>query len=116
MSETRDWFSIQKDGPLGIEADRDGDSLVVRALGEVDISTAPTLESSLKWAEEQDASAITLDLTQVRFMDSMGLHVLLSAAAYSREHGDRLRIDVGSGAVRKLIELTGTGDALPLSA
>jgi hypothetical protein len=46
----------------------------------------------------------------------MGLRVLVWAARESREDGDRLRIDCGSGAACGMIELTALDRSLPLTA
>jgi anti-anti-sigma factor len=56
------------------------------------------------------------DLGGVDFIDSTGLHVLLSAAKRSREDGNRLSIWLGPGtAVRRLVELCGVEEQLPLT-
>lgn len=111
-----DSISIRKHGSLTIRTEQPGDSLVLRANGELDIASAPGLEHSLLHALESGASSVVLDLTAVTFIDPVGLRVLLWGAGRSREHGDRLRIDCGSPAVRQLIDLTGSGRDLPLSA
>ena len=109
-------ISVRKHGPLTIRVEQDRSSLVLWAAGELDIASAPGLEHSLLHALEGGAPTIVLDLTAVSFIDPVGLRVLLWAAGRSREHGDRLRIDCGSPAVRQLIDLTGSGRDLPLSA
>ena|SRR5215208_441658 len=105
-----------KRGPLSLEIERDGDSLVVRASGELDLATAPMLEKCLLHAFEGEASPIILDLTAVSFIDSMGLRSLLRAARHSDENGNHLRIDCGSAPVRRMIEVTGLKRSLPLTA
>jgi anti-sigma B factor antagonist len=92
------------------------EACVVRVAGELDIATAPTLESSLLHAMESGAASIVLDLERVSFIDSMGLRLLMWAANESREDGDRLRIDCGVGAARRMIQLTGLEHLLPLTA
>jgi anti-anti-sigma factor len=104
-----------RNGPLRIRSDRNGDSLVIRAVGEIDLASVDMLRKSLLDAFESSVSSMTLDLTQVGFIDPSGLRVLI-AAADSGENGDRFRIRCGSGAVRRLIELCGLESALPLSA
>src|SRR5215208_8109152 len=102
-----------KRGPLSLEIERDGDSLVVRASGELDLATAPMLEECLLHAFEGEASPIILDLTAVSFIDSMGLRSLLRAA---RNSDSRLRIECESAPVRRMIEVTGLKRSLPLTA
>ena len=109
-------ISVRKHGPLTIRIEQDRNSIVLRASGELDIASAPGLEYSVLQALESGASSIVLDLTAVSFIDRAGLRVLLWAAGRSRGGADRLRIDCGSPAVRQLIDLTGSGRDLPLSA
>jgi anti-sigma B factor antagonist len=105
-----------REGPLRVGIDRDGDSLVVRAVGEIDFASVKMLRESLLDALETDASSMTLDLTEVGFIDSSGIQVLVWAAGRSGENGDRLRIRCGSGPVRRVIEVCGLESVLPLSA
>ncbi len=109
-------ISVRRHGPLTIRVEQDRNSLVLRAVGELDIASAPGLEHSLLHALESGASSIVLDLTAVSFIDPVGLRVLLWAAGRSPEDRDRLRIDCGSPVVSQLIDLTGIGGRLPLIA
>ena len=101
---------------LAVRIDEDDGRLAVRVEGELELATASELESALLRAMESGAESILLDLERVSFIDSEGLRVLFWAARQSREDGDRLRIDVGSGHVRQMIELTRLEDSLPLTS
>jgi anti-sigma B factor antagonist len=92
---------------FAVRVEQDGEGLAVRAVGEIDIATAPALESAMLGALESGAVSILLDLEQVSFIDSMGMRVLVWAARECREDGkpDRLRIDCGPGPVRRVLEL-----------
>jgi len=102
-------------GAFSVWEHEDGDALAVHAVGELDISSAPALEHSMLHALESGAPSVVLDLTEVTFIDSMGLRTLLWAAKHSGENGDSLRIRMGS-AVRRMIEMTGVERLLPLIA
>jgi anti-sigma B factor antagonist len=106
--------SVRKDGRLTVRIERDGDSLVVRALGELDIATANSLDEELRRVWYCDASPIMLDLGEVDFLDSVGVRSLLAVAKNSRENGDRLRIRLASAAVRRVINVVGFERSLPL--
>ena len=101
---------------LDVDVAHVDEACVIRLQGELDIATAPSLESALLHAMDSGAASIVLDLGRVSFIDSMGLRVLVSAAKESRKNGDRLRIDCGSGPVRRMIEFTSLGRSLPLTA
>jgi anti-sigma B factor antagonist len=103
-----------RQGPLDVQLDQDGESLTVRASGELDIATTDALQKALRQAFDGDASAIILDVAEVTFIDSMGLRALLWAAEH--QDGHRLDIRCGSGAVRRMIDITRTEAMLPLIA
>jgi anti-sigma B factor antagonist len=52
----------------------------VRVAGDVDMATASELRNALDEVERSDAIAIVIDLGDVTFIDSSGLHVLLMSA------------------------------------
>ena len=94
---------------------RENGSLVLNVSGELDLLTAAALEGSLLGAVEDDDAHVTLDLTDVTFIDSSGLVMLLSLAQRSQENGDWLRIRCGCAApVRRVIEICGAEGRLPL--
>ena len=107
--------SVRKDGGLTVRIEQDGDSLLVQALGELDIATADALDEELRRVWYCDASPMILDLGEVDFLDSMGLRTLLAAAKHSPENADRLRIRLGPGAVRRVIDVSGVERSLPLA-
>lgn len=109
-------LSSAREGPLRVGIDRDGDSVVIRAVGEIDLASVGMLKKALMDALESNAALMTLDLREVGFIDSSGLKVLLWAAARSRENGNHLRIRRGAGAVRRTIEVAELESVLPLSA
>ena len=106
-------ISVRKHGGLTIRIDRAGESLAVRAAGELDIASAPALEDSLLHALESGASSIVLDLTSVGFIDSAGMRMVLWAAGRSDQKEDRLRTRCGACVTRRMLGLTGRGHALP---
>ena len=87
-------------------------TLVVR--GEVDLASADTLAAALEAAQQSDAERILLDFSDVAFLDSSGIRVMLAAMKYSREHGGRLRMSGGyTSQVQRVLEVTGVIDSLP---
>jgi len=99
--------------PLSVEVERDGDVLVIRPGGELDISTTQTLDAELRKAIASDASEVLLDLGGLSFIDSTGLRLLVFAASHSRANGDRLRMRHGPAAVEQVITLSGLDQLLP---
>ncbi len=94
---------------------RDGRVTLILA-GELDLASRPLLDGQLQTACGQAAKTIELDLADVTFMDSTGLHGILAAQALCAERGCELQLLRCSEPVRRLFELTGTIDQLPFSS
>jgi anti-sigma B factor antagonist len=88
---------------------------VVAAAGEIDIATAPRLHADIKQAFASGAHALRIDLSAITFMDSSGLHVLIDAARRAEALDCELTIACAPPNVRRMIEIAGFGDLLPLS-
>jgi anti-anti-sigma factor len=89
----------------------------VRVKGEVDLSVVGELDREMRRAEATDANWIELDLDQLEFLDASGVRLLLSLSQRSRSNGNRLRIrPASSPQVRRVLELTGVAERLPIEA
>jgi anti-sigma B factor antagonist len=91
-------------------ADLRGDRLIL-VHGELDIATAPRLAALLKRLRER-RHPVVLDLSEVAFMDSSGLNVLLDARDSSRRDGWSFRIRRVSPRVARLARLAGAEDLI----
>lgn len=90
---------------MRFRAERLGRSRQVRLLGELDASTADELRTVLESIAETRGD-IELDCSELTFMDSSGLHVLLGAARELGTDG-RLLVSNPTSTVRRLLSLTG---------
>jgi anti-sigma B factor antagonist len=79
----------------------------VTVSGELDIATAPQLADALSEAL-RDCVAVILDLSELEFMDSVGLQTILSANARLADVGCRLVLIAGGHQVQRIFEITGT--------
>jgi anti-sigma B factor antagonist len=96
-------------GPqLLLETTRIGSHDVIVAAGEIDLASAPRVESAIEQFAGQE---VVLDLRGVEFMDSAGLKVLLSQRSRLEDSGGALRLVLSEGAVMRLLELTNVSDA-----
>ena len=77
-------------------------------VGELDLATAPILERAFDLVfDDGDVRMIVVDLAELSFMDSSGLHLLLRMTEACRA-GDRLRVVNSSPAVVRLLDVSGT--------
>lgn len=80
----------------------------IRVRGELDLSNARLLQDHLDAAIECEAGDLLVDLFDVTFIDSSGLHVLLDTDRQLRVVGRRrLRLVTPSPAVTRLLDLAG---------
>jgi anti-sigma B factor antagonist len=92
-------------GEPPIEVRRDeGGALAVR--GEVDPASAPEFRARLQSAAGEDPGDLVLDLTELRFMDSSGLKVLIEIAGGLGE-GRALVLRNPQRGVLRLLDVAG---------
>jgi anti-sigma B factor antagonist len=92
---------------LKISTASQGGHAVVSVYGEVDLYTAPRLQTELAALVRDGVSRLVVDLSGVEFCDSTGMNVLLSAMKRLREHGGSLELAAPRSAVRRILQVTG---------
>lgn len=83
------------------------DYVVVEVNGEVDLATAPALRGHLLSVLRKHGNQVILDLAGVDFMDSSGLHLLLSTERRARLLGGALRLVAPQRNVTRVLQVTG---------
>ena len=92
---------------------RPGDGGTVVAIsGEVDVCTEAPLQQSLLRIIRECGAKLMLDVSGVSFIDCAGLRALLLTRRRAEMRGGCMRLIATSAAVRRIIELTGTHEAL----
>ena len=94
---------------LKVSSRSQGDHELVIATGEIDLYTAPRLQSELAAviASAAPAARVIVDMSGVDFCDSTGMNVLLSCLRQARERGGELELAAPRPAVRKILSVTG---------
>ncbi|MDP1818767.1 MAG: STAS domain-containing protein [Acidimicrobiales bacterium] len=88
---------------------------VLTLSGELDLSSVPALEEALAGVAP-GAEQVVVDLGRLRFMDSAGIGCLARAQLELRKANRRLVLHSPSGAVRKVLEMTGLDQKIEISA
>ncbi|WP_327003283.1 STAS domain-containing protein [Dactylosporangium sp. NBC_01737] len=86
---------------------------VVSLVGECDLTTREELTTVLLAAVDS-APVIVVDLTALRFIDSSGVHGLVTGHHAAQRQGRRLHVVNAGGAVADVLEMTGVGELLAL--
>jgi anti-anti-sigma factor len=97
------------------KASNDGERLVVALSGECDLTVRAELAAALADAVDR-SPAVVVDLTALTFLDSSGIHELVTAHHASRERHGHLSVRNATGVVATVLEVTGVGAMLGLAA
>lgn len=90
-----------------IDVTRNGGEVRIALAGEVDADSARPLRSSLAdLGQSRDFTRLVIDLRRVAFMDSTGIHLLLTALDQSRRDGFELVLMKAPASVHRVLELT----------
>ena len=95
---------------LSVQIDRTGQVSRLEVAGELDIATVPDLEGAFEQVRREDPQTIVIDLSQVTFIDSTGVRLLLLMT----ERCDGALGMVLSPQVDRVVEITGIRPSLPV--
>lgn len=102
-----------EDGATTLTTERVGAALVLRVRGDVDSYTVPDLRSAMFEAVVDGTGPLVLDLSQVRFLSSTGLRLLIDVR--DAVNGRSVRVVTGGNrAVDRPLEITGVDGELCL--
>lgn len=96
-----------------VRACHDGSAVTVALVGEIDVAAADRVREALTCAISQARPRLIVDLSEVAFIDSSGLHVLTAVHRLCRDADSTLTIRPGPPNVQRVFELTGLVDRLP---
>lgn len=105
-----------RDGTLTIRVRDDGSRCTVALVGELDLANTAALSAALEQAASEGDLLLTIDLSELEFIDSTGI-ALLVATHRRLEGSDRLTlVPSRKDAVRRVLALTGLDAELPFAA
>ena len=98
---------------LELRSERRDDEHVIALAGELDLDGAQRVSQELERAAAADVRRVVLDLSQLEFIDSSGIRLIVEADARLRTEGERLALIRGPQPVHRVFELTGVAERLP---
>ena len=93
-------FRLDTIGPVG-------DLAVLQVTGEVDLYSAPMLRERIRELAAGGAVHLIADLSEVDFLDSTGLGVLVGGLKRVREDGGSLALAVRTSRILRVFQITG---------
>jgi anti-sigma B factor antagonist len=97
---------------LRIDHKRSADQHRIRLVGELDVSNVDQARRALSTAIEGEDAAVIVDMSELEFIDSTGISMLLDAQAASRLDSNRLGFRDMHPQVARTLELTGADQQL----
>ena len=113
MAANRDPGFPNDPDSLNIVVRRDGTTTAIEVHGEWDLAGLASIRQAIAWVMDDLPECIVLDLSQVRFMDSTGLHAALELAQRTAAANKRLVMIPGPAPVDRMFEVTGLREELP---
>ncbi|HEY3673831.1 MAG TPA: STAS domain-containing protein [Acidimicrobiia bacterium] len=98
-------MDAENDG-LTLHVEQDGQGPVLHVKGEIDLVTAPQLRASLL----ELAGNVVVDLTDVAFLDSTGIGVLVVARNRFMVDGGGLTLRRPNDVITRTLEIVGIGE------
>lgn len=92
---------------LNVSTSSQGGHAVVTATGELDLYTAPRLQTALAGLLRDQADHVIVDLSGIEFCDSTGMNVLLAAMKRLKEQGGAFELAAPRPAVKRILQVTG---------
>jgi anti-sigma B factor antagonist len=83
----------------------------LKLIGELDIGSVAPIRKAIDAAVANRPARVVLDLSELRFMDSSGLSLLLAAASRIGE----VELRQPSAMIRKIIEVTGVSSVFVMT-
>jgi anti-sigma B factor antagonist len=97
-----------------VSVERRIDRLTFGLHGEFDLSCGETFQRAIGDAIDERATELVVDLRGLSFIDSTGLHALLSLHARAEREGLDFVVLCGEGHVMRLLKLAGLDELLPV--
>lgn len=104
-----------KPGELHVVVAGAGPAYEVRLLGELDMSTASKLREELVDLTAEGPAQVTVDLSELVFVDSTGLSVLIIGLKRLRQKGGDMALRSPTPATRRVLEITGLTEVFSIS-
>ena len=99
---------------MEIEHRVENDVLVFEIKGRLDAATAPVAEETIKESMAEDTNRLLFDLSQLEYLSSGGLRVILGAAKEIRRREGKVALAALTQYVYEIFEVSGFTAMIPI--
>jgi anti-sigma B factor antagonist len=104
------------DEGLEIERETTEHAIVITVAGDLDAATSPELFRALTDAVEGPWNDVIVDLSRIRFIDSIALRTLVAVKTNANSRGTRLSLRSPSNVIMRVLEATALVSFIPIVA
>ena len=101
---------LSRESPFHVECTTAGALSIVALHGELDLSVRAQLIAAVDQVLAANPLIVAIDLRGLKFMDSTGIHVLVSTGRRCQEHGRRFFLIRGDARIERLLSVSGLDD------
>ena len=105
-------MTVPYDEILTVTLRREPGCTHVVVAGELDIATAGRIEREVRVLLAGGCAAVAIDLRELEFIDSSGVHELLRCRDHALTRGARLHVLVAPGPVSRALDMCGVRGVL----
>jgi anti-sigma B factor antagonist len=102
-------------GTLAVGVFDDAGQRVIRVGGELDLATVPTLAEELDAALNSPSNAVVVDMSELEFIDSTGIAVIVRAIGTSNGSARLKFVPSRAEGVNRVLEMTGVSERMTLA-
>ena len=101
---------------MAVETERQGDTLIAKTDGRVDGANAREFQTALEAAIGDSERAVILDMTELSYISSAGLRVILLTAKTLQNQNAKFAVCSLSGPIREVFEISGFDKIISIHA
>lgn len=91
---------------LMIEIKREAEKILIKLAGEADVYASPEMKEELYKLLEEKPKSIVIDCSELNYIDSTGLSILIGLLKRQKEHGGDVQLLSLQPHVRKIFNIT----------
>lgn len=92
---------------MKIDKRKDGNLTILEPHGRLDSQDGPVFEQTIEKTIESGSSSIVINMSEITYISSHGLRVILTGAKLAKAAGGRLAICSSQESVQKVFDITG---------
>ena len=96
---------MDPDVEMVVNKEKRGDTVIVRPVGDIDLSRSPALRRELQMVQDERPARLVVDLGEVAYMDSSGVATLVEALQVARRSQSTLVVCNLNDRVRSIFEI-----------